>query len=146
MCRHFPQPLNTRIPHRRIRIKPFGDGMADDGLPLLVDARVRPTDIDRVAAGMRARVVLSAFKQRNLPLIFGIVQTVSADVLTDDHSGEAYYLARVEIDAGDLSVLDPELLSSGMPAEVLILEEEKTLVEYLADPIRMSLFRSFRED
>ncbi|UCH40537.1 MAG: HlyD family type I secretion periplasmic adaptor subunit, partial [Gammaproteobacteria bacterium] len=64
---------------------------------LLIDAQVRPVDIDAIAPEQQARVHLLAFAQRNLPQIKGIVRSISADSLLDEISGNSYYLARVEV-------------------------------------------------
>ena len=117
---------------------------ADDDL--LIDARVAPIDIDVVHAGLHAKVHLSAFSQRNLPQIDGIVLSVSADALRDEQTGMSYYLARVEVDRENLSHLGADIqLVSGMPAEVLIVTEQRTLLGYLSQPFRDMFRRSLRE-
>lgn len=126
-----------------------GDAVLDivpSDVDLIVDARVRPTDIDRVYSGMRARIVLTAYRQRNLPLIYGQVRSVSADSLSDDRSGEPYFLARVEIDPGVIETLPDVVLTPGMPVDIMLLDEEQTLAAYLIDPLRQSVSRSFLEE
>lgn len=117
---------------------------------LLIDVRVSPTDIDVVHEGLLAQVHLTAFGQRNLPQIEGIVRHVSADRLTDPATGEAYFKAQVEVEKAVLEAVsqragDDLELMSGMPAEVVIVTGEKTLIGYLTDPITDLLRRSFRE-
>lgn len=114
--------------------------------PLVIDARVSPTDIDVVRAGLPAKVVLSAFKSRTTPQLAGRVTRVSADALTDERTGTAYYRAQVEVDADELAALDGVHLQPGMPAETLILTGERTLLRYLLQPIEDSFRRAFRED
>ncbi len=41
--------------------------------------------------------------------------------------------------------LDGLKITPGMPAQVMIIGDERTLLEYLSDPIRQSLRRAFRE-
>ena len=55
-----------------------------DGDDLKVLARVSPADIDIVRAGLEAQVRLSAHPGRSTPVFDGIVETVSADFLTDE--------------------------------------------------------------
>jgi HlyD family secretion protein len=113
---------------------------------LLVDARVSPMDIDIVRAGLRARVVLPAFQQRHMPQIEGRVRHVSADAITDPHSGQRFYEIRVEVDAAPLAALEPEVkLTPGMPAEVYVTTGERTLLDYLLSPFYRGLRRAFRE-
>lgn len=113
---------------------------------LLIDARVAPTDIDVVHAGLQAQVHLSAYSQRVLPRIEGIVRHVSADSLRDEQTSMFYYLARVEVDRAKLAELGADIhLVSGMPAEVLIVTEQRTLLGYLFQPFRDIFRRSLRE-
>ena len=113
---------------------------------LLVDARVAPADIDAVRVGLPARVVLPAFKQRTMPRIEGRVRQVSADAIDDAESGQRFFLARIEIDRAQLAALEPTIeLTPGMPAEVYITTGERTVLDYLLDPIHDSLRRAFRE-
>lgn len=117
---------------------------ADDAL--LIDARVAPTDIDVVHGGMKAQVHLSAYSTRRVPRIDGVVRSVSADRLIDEVTRQPYYLARVEVDRDHLSRVAPEIeLVSGMPAEVLIVTGERTMIQYLVEPFMDAFRRSFRE-
>jgi HlyD family type I secretion membrane fusion protein len=129
-------------------------GVVSPGQPLLdivpasesltVEARVSPADIDVVHAGLPARVRIAAFKIAENPILDGRVRTVSADALQDERTGETFYVAQVELT--DLSPLPEgaELLP-GMPAEVMIVTGEQTPLEYLLEPIRISLRRAMRE-
>ena len=114
---------------------------------MLIDARVSPIDIDVVHQGLTAQVVLSAYKQRNLPRIDGTVRTVSADSLLDEVTGQPYFLARVEVPHEQLQGLDEDIsLSPGMPAEVMIMTGERTALDYILEPFVDTLRRSFREN
>ncbi|MFG1296510.1 HlyD family type I secretion periplasmic adaptor subunit [Xanthobacter variabilis] len=117
-----------------------------DDEPLLIEARVSPVDIDVVHQGLPAQVHLTAFSKRALPRIDGTVKSVSADRLVDQGTGQAYFLARVQVDRSELERLKNVVeLLPGMPAEVLIVTQERTFVDYLLEPIRDSMRRSFRE-
>jgi HlyD family secretion protein/epimerase transport system membrane fusion protein len=116
-----------------------------DDARLIIDARIKPTDIDNVQPGMKARVLLTAYRQRSLPQISGVLRSVSADRLVDKDSGQAYFLAKVEVDAEDLQTLEGVRMIAGMPAEVMILNGERTFMDYLLQPILESLDRSFWE-
>ena len=121
-----------------------------DGDALLIDARVPPLEIEAVHEGLPAQVHLSAYRQRTLPRIEGVVQHVSADRLVDETTGEAYILARIAVDAAaldELSAVAGETLEllPGMPAEVMILTGERTALDYMLAPLVDSFRRSFRE-
>jgi epimerase transport system membrane fusion protein len=133
-------------------VPPGGDllDIVPQGEDLIVEARVSPLDVDRVHVGQTAEVRFSAFKSRTTPKIDGSVISLSADRLIDERSPnpEPYYLARVSISTAGLeSLVDADLkLLPGMPAEVLIQTGDRTLLQYLADPLKDSLARSFIED
>jgi HlyD family secretion protein/epimerase transport system membrane fusion protein len=110
---------------------------------LLLEARVAPVDIDEVHPGLSAQVHLLAYKSRNLPRMRGTVREVSADRLEDPATRQAYYLARVAVDRAGLP--SEIALSAGMPAEVLIVTGERTLLDYLTRPLADTLRRGLRE-
>ena len=113
---------------------------------LLVEARLQPSDIKDVRRGLPARVVLTAYPQRNLPIIHGVVREVSADRLTDERTGQPYFGTEVAVDRAELAGLDGEVaLMSGMPAEVMILTGERTFLDYLLRPLYDAVRKAFRE-
>lgn len=113
---------------------------------LLIEARVSPNDIDVVHPGLGAQVHLTAFSRRAMPRIDGVVRTVSADRLVDPATSQPYYMARVEVDRSEMERLGSALvLVPGMPAEVLIVTQERTMFDYLVEPFRDAWRRSFRE-
>lgn len=121
-------------------IVPVGDD------ELIINARVRPTDIDEVATGSSATVMFSAFQRRYLKRINGEVVQVSADAFSDETTRERYYLIEVKIDRAHLDEVAPELeLTAGMPADVFITTKQRTVAEYLIQPIMRSFERAFRE-
>ena len=114
---------------------------------LIIEARVSPTDIDVVSAGLPAEIYLTAFTQRHLPRLIGEVRTVSADSLTDQNTGEPYYRAVVEVPGEELAALDEDIvLTPGMPVEVMIATGAHTVLTYLMAPVERSLNRTFREE
>ena len=113
---------------------------------LVIEAQVTPNDIDVVYAGLPAQVRLTAFKQRNTPMLEGKLTRVSADSFTDERSGASYFLARVAIDAVELKKLDGRELYPGMGAEVMIKTGKRTTMDYILAPLTDSLRQAFRED
>jgi len=113
---------------------------------LVIEAQVTPNDIDVVYAGLPAQVRLTAFKQRNTPMLDGKLTRVSADSFTDERSGASYFLARVAIDAAELKKLDGRELYPGMGAEVMIKTGKRTTMDYILAPLTDSLRQAFRED
>jgi HlyD family secretion protein len=111
----------------------------------VVEAQVQPSDIEQVEVGQRVNVRLSAYRMRALPLVPGRVIQVSADAQTAPN-GAAFYVARAEMDLDALGTAAPDLaLSAGMPAEVYVLGERRTPLDYLWAPLRNSARRAFRD-
>lgn len=113
---------------------------------LIITARVSPLDIDRVSIGLTAEVRFSAFKQALTPKVDGKVINLSADSLVDEQTGTSYFEARVELTPESLQKMVGLELLPGMPAEVLINTGERTLFEYLMQPVTNAFARAFIED
>ncbi|MGZ8996766.1 MAG: HlyD family type I secretion periplasmic adaptor subunit, partial [Rhodospirillales bacterium] len=74
------------------------------------------------------------------------VDSVSADAMQDQRSGERYYLAKVRVDREHIRERAPMIeLVPGLPAEVFIQTTERTLLDYLLQPMLMAMERTFRE-
>ncbi|MEQ8408691.1 MAG: HlyD family type I secretion periplasmic adaptor subunit [Gammaproteobacteria bacterium] len=112
---------------------------------LIVDARVSPIDIDRVAIGQEATVRFSTFGS-SVPTITGEVLSLSADSFQDEATGMSYYRARVEVTEEGMEELGDLTLLPGMPAEVFIATGSRTLLQYLFKPFSNAIARSFNED
>lgn len=112
---------------------------------LIVEARVSPQEIDRIRIGLTAGIKLSAFDQRALPEIEGTVTYLSADIVEDQRTGQAYFLTRVEVSEAQLARLGGLQVLPGMLAEVFVRTGERTFIEYLLRPITASFDRAWRE-
>ena len=116
------------------------------GEELIIDARVSPMDIDRVHVGLVAEVRFSAFKQALTPKMMGKLTILSADKLIDERTGAPYYSAKIELTPDSYVKLGNMELLPGMPADVLINTGERTVFEYLMQPITNAFARAFIED
>lgn len=115
--------------------------------PLVVEVRLRPQDVDSVQVGQSTEIKLTAFKQRTTPPLSGKVIFVSADTVTEPHSGQTYYVADIQPDGqslGELAKLHMQL-QPGMPAETLINTGKRTAMAYLMQPLADSMSRAWRE-
>lgn len=112
---------------------------------LVVEARISPVDIDRVAVDQDATIRFSSFGN-SVPTIFGQVIHISADSFVDENSGASYYTARVEVTPEGMDNLGELTLIPGMPAEVFIATGSRTFMQYLMKPISNAVARSFIED
>ena len=118
---------------------------SDDSL--VIEARVDPGDIDVVRTGLKAHVRISAFSQRNMAPIPGVVTYVSADRLNDERTGVGYYVARIMLEEKDIfEALQGAKLQPGMQAEVIIATGTRTALNAIISPIAGSFNRAFREE
>jgi HlyD family secretion protein len=112
---------------------------------LVIDVLVNPTDIDLVEPGMNALVHLTALSNRSTPRLDGLVSRVSAERIIDEQTGAAHYNARVEVERSALVEIGDPRLTVGMPAEVIIVSRERTMLNYLLQPLTDALRRAGRE-
>ena len=105
----------------------------------IVEARVRPSDIDEVALGGDARVRLSAYSYRTTPPIDGTVTHVSADSFYDNTTQEPYYLTKIAVSEQQLAELTKVKALPSMPVQVMIATGEQTVLTYLTDPVLSGL-------
>ncbi|MGN7744088.1 HlyD family type I secretion periplasmic adaptor subunit [Pseudomonas sp. 22526] len=113
---------------------------------LVIEAQVAPVDIDRIGIGKRADIRFGAFKSSTTPVIEGEVSSVSGDRLTNEKTGTAYYLARVRVTENGARTLGERKLLPGMPADVLIITGQRTLLQYLMQPARDVMSQSMIEE
>jgi multidrug efflux pump subunit AcrA (membrane-fusion protein) len=91
-------------------------------------------------------VRLIAYRNGTVPTFAGKLTYVSADMLTDERSGESYFLARVQLDPSHLAAFPQVALTPGMPAEVMISTGERRALDWLLAPISDRFRRSLREE
>jgi HlyD family type I secretion membrane fusion protein len=112
---------------------------------LVVEARIRPQDINHVFADAKAKVRLAAYDSRSTPMLAGRVTFVSPDRMTDAATGESWFAATVEVDVAALKHHPEIQLKAGMPAELFVTTSHRTLFEYLVSPITAFTNRALRE-
>jgi multidrug efflux pump subunit AcrA (membrane-fusion protein) len=114
---------------------------------LIVEAKIKPVDIDNVAIGLKAKVALSSYKGKKIPKINGEVINISPDIVINDQSKESYFLARIAISKKDLKKLKNKVeLYPGMPAQVFIITGSRSLIAYMFTPISESSYKAFRDE
>lgn len=111
---------------------------------LIIEARIRPEDINHVRSGSAADIRLTAYQSRSTPLVPGAVTYVSGDRLVDPQTGAAYYIVHIDVPEKPLEASRLRL-QAGMPAEVFIRTEARTALDYLLAPVTSFLRRSMRE-
>lgn len=117
-----------------------------EGEELTVEARIATHDIDQVLNGDKTAFVrFSAFDTHKTPELNGNIVSVSADLTIDQMTGAPYYLARISIPRAELAKLKQKRLVPGMPAEIYVRTQNRTVLSYLFKPIEDQMERAFRE-
>jgi len=112
---------------------------------LVVEARVRTEDINRVHQGQQADIRFTAFNGRTTKLVSGKVVYVAGDRLVDPVTNLPYYVALIETEPASLKEAGDLKLQAGMPAEVYLKGEKRTALQYLLEPVTTGMRRAGRE-
>ncbi len=130
-------------------------GMVEPGKPLMdivpmesapvISTQVLPQDIEEVYVGQKGDVHMAGRPGGNTMPMKVTVTMVSADRLTDQRTGMPYYSAKIRIDPGEADKILPARLIPGMAMEVVLPVHERTLFEYLIDPLRQRIRKAMRE-
>jgi membrane fusion protein, adhesin transport system len=103
---------------------------------LLVEARLKPSDVAFVIPGQAARIQFTAYDFSVYGGLQGVVDTVSADSLVDEQTRETYYLVTVRAEETALTYRNQELaVLPGMVTTVDIITGKHSILQYLLKPI-----------
>jgi HlyD family type I secretion membrane fusion protein len=111
----------------------------------LVKARIEPKDISTVTIGQRARVSFTAYDFSKYGVLEAEVVNIAQNV-TETERGESFYEAWVRTTeiAFAKSGIKPKIIP-GMAAQVDILGEKRTVMEYIMSPILQTADRALTE-
>jgi HlyD family type I secretion membrane fusion protein len=112
---------------------------------LVIQAKVSPLDVDRVNQGMRAEIRFPSFRYFGADVITGSLRSVSRDRLIEDASREPYFAAEVTVDRASIPAAFANRLTAGIPADVIIPTEPRTVMNFLLTPIYERFDKSMRE-
>jgi len=112
---------------------------------LVINAQVMPQDIDQVHLGQETNVIFSALKQSAAPELSGSVSYISADSLVDPITGSPYFDVEISIADSQLPKLQGQALIPGMPADVFVQTQERTVFDYLTAPLRDTFKKTMRD-
>jgi len=113
--------------------------------PLVVNAKIRPDEVEQVHVDQPASIRISAFKLPTPLELEGWVTNVSPDQVVSSQSGQAYFTVRIAIAPGERSKLEGKELTPGLPAEVLIRGDARRIITYLTQPLTDRLAVTFRD-
>ena len=113
---------------------------------LMIEAKVRPEEINNVQLDQSARIKFTAFKFRNSGIVSGKVTYISADRLIDKASNAPYYNVLIVADPQSIEAAGQDLkLQAGMPAEVFIDGSTQTPLQYVSASITSAVRRAGRQ-
>lgn len=105
------------------------------GAPLEIEAELPVNLVDKAREGMPVEIMFTAFNQNTTPRITGSLVSVSADRLTNEHTGAPYYRVRAKVTPRGMKLLDHLAVKPGMPVEVFVDAGQRSMLSYLLKPI-----------
>ena len=112
---------------------------------LLVEAEIRPQDIAFISAGQDTSVKVTAYDYTVYGDLPGTVRRISADTF-EDEQGESFYRVTIQIEDNSIgSDSEPLPLIPGMVVTADILTGQKTVLQYLLNPITRARNEALRE-
>jgi adhesin transport system membrane fusion protein len=116
---------------------------------LVIEAKLKPSDMAFMKVGLPAKVKLDAYDYSIFGTMKGTVSYISADSLTEDTKAGPLTFYRVKVNIGEKefrgkSAMDIEV-RPGMTATVDIKTGDRTILSYLLKPITKTLNQSMGE-
>ncbi len=112
---------------------------------LVLRVQVRPTDVERLRVGAKAKVRFSGLNPQTTPQVDGTVIFVGGDVDVEPNTGQPFFQAHVEIASAEIKRLGSQQLRPGMPVEVFVDGGARTALQYLVEPVVRAYQRAFTE-
>jgi adhesin transport system membrane fusion protein len=112
---------------------------------LIVEAKIKPSDIAFIYPGLKAIVKFTAYDFAIYGGLEGTVIHISADTITDERQ-ESFYLVRIKTDKNYLGTEDNKKnIIVGMTAQADIVTGKKSVMQYLMKPILRAKYNALRE-
>ena len=116
------------------------------GEKLLVETRVKPSDIAFIKVGDRALVKVTAYDFSTYGGLDGRVVQVSADSIYDEAEKQAYFTVIVETDRSFLTASGHRLpITPGMMTDTQVITGRKSILTYLLKPVLKARSEALRE-
>lgn len=117
-----------------------------DEASLLVSVRIKPADVGFIRIGHEAHVRVLAYDAATYGKLEGRVQTLGADAVLDEKTGEPYFEVQISAPRDQLKLHGKVLaITPGMPVEVGILTGERSVAQYLLKPVLRSVQGALQE-
>ena len=122
-----------------MEVVPIGD-------KLLVETRVKPSDIAFIKVGDKALVKVTAYDFSTYGGLEGRVVQVSADSIYDEIEKQAYFTVIVETDKSYLTAAGRRLpITPGMMTDTQIITGRKSILTYMLKPVLKARSEALRE-
>jgi len=122
-----------------MEVVPMGD-------KLLVETRIKPSDIAFIKVGDKALVKITAYDFSTYGGLDGRVVQISADSIYDESTKEAYFNVIVETDKSYLESSGRRLpITPGMMTDTQIITGRKSILSYLLKPVLKARSEALRE-
>ena len=116
------------------------------GSDLIVETRINPKDIAEIVVGQEVKISLTAYDPSRYGRIDGNVLSISADAISDQQTGEQFYLADVSISGMLYEDNGTEVtLLPGMVASIDVLSGKRTILDYFWQPIARTKDKALRD-
>lgn len=119
--------------------------LVPDTAELVIEGTVPPFEVERLRVGQRVSVRLSAYKVHRVPVLAGRLTYVGADRQMNA-ANQPVFLVRAVLEPDALRHYPGVALSPGMPAEIMIVNGARTVLDFLVSPITDSLGRAMKEE
>ncbi len=112
---------------------------------LLIEAKIRPSDVAFLRPGLDAMVKITAYDFSIYGGLPATLEEISADTIIDEN-GDKFYRIRLRTERNSLGTeAEPLPIIAGMTASVDILTGEKTVLDYILKPILKAKAVALRE-
>jgi len=113
---------------------------------LMMNARIKPADIGFIRVGHEVHVRVQAYDASTYGKLEGKVETLGADAVMDEKTGEPYFEVQISAERGQLKLHGkPLAITPGMPVDVGILTGERSVAQYLLKPVLRSVQGALQE-
>lgn len=116
--------------------------------PLILETHIPPHQRDKIYPGQTAQVVFSSLDLNKLPQVFGEVTRISATSKTNERNGSNFFEVEIQLSEQTIDQIERNLgirLTAGMPAEAYLQTQQRSILDYLLEPIHKSMRKTFRE-
>jgi adhesin transport system membrane fusion protein len=114
---------------------------------LLIETLISPQDIAFVRIGQNAKVNISAYDSSVYGSLDGNVVAISPDAVLNEQTGQSFYTVQVRTSKNAIRGRDGRAMpiGTGMTADVSLLGDKRTVMEYILSPITKLKNTAFRE-